>query len=291
MGIGGDRGDSSAVRSPARLASASLRAMDSEELQERIGAFASWDYLFEFNGGVRTPARDRGRVNRHAQRRNHFFEPLLALFGGTLQGRRVLDLGCSAGFWALAAIDAGAEFVLGLDLSLEHLEQAELVFAAKHVDPARYRFEQADVLAHEIREEFDVVLCLGLLDHIPKPVELFERMAATGAEALVVDTAISRSRASIFEVSRLYKAADVPGDGLVLIPSRAAMADLARRVDMRCVPLALNVTHWAGMQDYRRRRRLAFICARTLHLEGLAREPAPSTLPWWVKDPRALTSV
>lgn len=269
--------------------------MDAQELQERIAAFPRWDYLFQFEGGVQTPLRDRARINRHEQRRRLFFEPLLALLGGSLGGRRVLDLGCGPGFWALAAIEAGAELVAGVDLSREYLAQAELVFAAKGVDPARYRFEQADALGVDLGDGFgggfDVVLCLGLLDHLCKPVELFERMAATGAELLVIDTTLSRSRASIFEVSRPPAARHVAGDGLVLVPSRDALADLAGRIGFHSVPLALNVESWQGMDDYRRRRRLAFICSRTLDLTGLAAEPAPPRLPWWVRDPRALTDV
>jgi tRNA (mo5U34)-methyltransferase len=265
--------------------------VDAQELQERIAAFPRWDYLFQFDGGMQTPLRDRARINRHEQRRRHFFEPLLALLGGSLRGRRVLDIGCSAGFWALAAIEAGAELVVGVDLSREYLDQAELVFAAKGVDPARYSFEQGDVLERDLGKGFDVVLCLGLLDHVCKPVELFERMAATGAELLVIDTTLSRARASIFEVSRLPGAREIPGDGLVLIPSRDALADLTERVGFRSAPLALNVESWDGMDDYRRRRRLAFICSRTLDLGGLELEAAPSRLPWWVRDPRALTDV
>ena len=32
-----------------------------------------------------------------------------------LKGKRVLDLGCNAGFWSLNAAEAGADFVLGVD--------------------------------------------------------------------------------------------------------------------------------------------------------------------------------
>ena len=52
-----------------------------------------------YSPGIRTPIADWQRVNRQEQRRRYFLEPLLGLTGGSLQGRRVLDLGCSAGFW------------------------------------------------------------------------------------------------------------------------------------------------------------------------------------------------
>jgi tRNA (mo5U34)-methyltransferase len=260
------------------------------QLRERIASFPRWNYRFQFDNGVSTPVADRRWINRSEQRRRYFFEPLLRLTEGSLRGRRVLDLGCNAGFWALNAAEANADFVLGVDFQQEYLEQAELVFEAKGIDRARYRFERADILTHEFKEKFDLVLCLGLMDHLCKPVELFELMAGVGAELIVIDTEVSRARSSLFEVSHLYDARKVPGEGLVLIPSRRAVADLAKRCGYATVALALNVTDYAGMEDYRRERRLAFICSNGPDLSGLPSQQT-SIIPWWLRDPRALTSV
>ncbi len=260
-----------------------------KQLEERIAAFPGWHYRFEFDNGVSTPVSDRSVVNRHEQRRRYFFERLLAITGDSLAGRRVLDLGCNAGFWSLAAIDAGADFVLGLDGRQAYIDQATLVFEQKAIDPSRYRFEQGDVLGHDLGAGFDVVLCLGLMDHLARPVELFERMADVGAELIVIDTAVSRARASLFELSSLYDRRDVMADhALVLIPSRPALVALAAQFGYEAVPLALNITDYAGMQDYRRKRRLAFICAKGRSEARPEAEPPPSLIPWWIRDPRAL---
>src|SRR3954451_7714811 len=111
-----------------------MSRMDQGTLRERVAGFPQWHYEFDL-GGVRTPIFDQAHVNRHAQRRAYFFEPLVRLCGGSLAGRRVLALGCNAGFWSLAAIDAGADFVLGIDARRMHVEQANLVFEAKGVEP------------------------------------------------------------------------------------------------------------------------------------------------------------
>ena len=108
--------------------------MDAHELEDRIAEFPAWHYSFEFEGGVRTPAASAGAANRHEQRRRYFFQSLLELTGGTLKGRRVLDLGCNAGFWSLASLQAGADFVLGIDAQQMYIDQAELVFTAKEID-------------------------------------------------------------------------------------------------------------------------------------------------------------
>jgi hypothetical protein len=140
------------------------------------------------------------------------------------------------------------------------------------------------VFAHPIAERFDVVLCLGLLDQVGRPLELFELMCAVGPELIVIDTGISRSRASVFEVAALGEAASVGDRGFVLLPSRRALAELASEFGLSTVALALNMTDYEGLADYERARRLAFICAPSARaLAGLAAEERPPLLPWWLR--------
>jgi tRNA (mo5U34)-methyltransferase len=260
--------------------------VQADELENRIAAFPGWYYRFEFDNGVSTPVADPGTVNRHRQRRAYFFEPLLQLTGGSLSGRRVLDLGCNAGFWSLQALEAGADFVLGVDARQMHIDQANLVFEAKGADAARYRFDLGNVFEHALEERFDVVLCLGLLDHVAKPVELFQLMTRVGAQIIVIDTEVSRSRASVFELDSLHDPQKVVDHRIVLIPSRDAVVDLADQFGFDTVTLAQNMTDYTGMSDYRRQRRMAFICSKDAMPETLPSEPR-SALPWWVTALRA----
>lgn len=259
--------------------------MEVDELQDRLAAFPRWHYKFEFDNGVSTPMHDRDMINRHEQRRRYFFQALLGLTGGSLRGRRVLDLGCNAGFWSLLAIEAGADFVLGVDGQQTYIDQAELVFEAKDIEASRYRFEQGNIFEHDFAERFDVVLCLGLLDHVSKPVELFELMAGVGAELIVIDTEVSRARSSLFEMDTLYDRQSAVDHQMVLIPSRLAVIELAGQFGFKTVPLAQNITDYTGMKDYRRERRLAFICSKKLPLDALPSAKSAPLAPWWMQIP------
>src|SRR5436309_830924 len=130
--------------------------MDQQELRERVETFPLWNYEFDLDG-VKTPAYRADRVNRHLQRRQMAFDPLVRLAGGSLSGKRVLDLGSNAGYWSLAAIEAGADFVFGIDGRQMHLDQANLVFEAKRVEPSRYHFELGNIFTYDFGEAFDVV--------------------------------------------------------------------------------------------------------------------------------------
>lgn len=249
--------------------------MQESELRERVASFPQWHYEFDL-GGVRTPIFDPAHANRHAQRKRYFFEPLVRLCGGSLAGKRVLDLGCNAGFWSLAAIEAGADFVLGVDGRQMHVDQANLVFEAKGVDPGRYRFELADAFALDLAgESFDVVLCLGLLYHVSKPFELMERIGSWNEDLLVVDTTLDPRPGPYFRIR--HQDLDDPRSAVdrpvALHPSKEAVARLASEFGYRQVTmLRPRFTSWEGSSSYRDGKRRAFICAKTTALEGLDSE-------------------
>src|SRR4029077_3292771 len=270
------------VRAVRPRASKGQIRMEPHELQERIAEFPRWHYRFEFEGGVSTPIGDRGQLNRHEQRRRYFFDALLGVMGGSLRGQRVLDLGCNSGFWSLHALEAGADFVLGIDAQQTFIDQAKLVFEAKGIDPSRYRFEVGNIFEHDLRERFDVILCLGVMEVTCKPVELFELMSGAGAEIVVIDTGLARARSSFFELSMLIDPRAAVDHELVLIPSRGAVVELAEQFGFDAVPLEQNITDYNGMADYEHERRLAFICSKSTSLDRLPWAKNPSMLPRWM---------
>jgi SAM-dependent methyltransferase len=254
-----------------------------KELRERIESFPRWHYEFDFNG-VSTPIWDPGLTNRHQQRKEYFFSPLIELYGGSLAGKRVLDLGCNAGFWSLSAIEAGADFVLGVDGRQMHIDQANLVFEAKQVEPERYRFVLADVFKLDLSEEepFDVVLCLGLLYHVSKPFELMERISSWNRDLLVVDTSLALVSGRYFKMVR--QNVDEPRSAVdrnaALVPSSGAVARLVREFDYASIAmLRPRFTSWKRSSSYRRGRRRAFIAAKRTSLESLDAEPIGANVP------------
>jgi SAM-dependent methyltransferase len=218
-------------------------------------------------------------VTRREQQRRYFFEPLLALAGGSLAGRRVLDAGCGDGYWSLQALEAGAEHVLGVDAGAEAIDAARGRLEQAGIDPGRWRLEQASVPGARIAERFDVVLCIGLMERSGRPVELFELLAAVGAELVAIDTEVSAAPSSFFELS--FEPAAAGASGVALLPSREAVIELAAQFGYDCVPLAHEMGDYEGLGDYRAQRRVAFLCASEIALEELPWEEPPPVTPWW----------
>ena len=157
----------------------------------------------------------------------------------------------------------------------EAIEAARSRLEQAGIDAGRWRLEQAPVPGAPIAERFDVALCVGLMERIGKPVELFELLAAVGAELVVIDTEVSAAPSSFFELSF------EPAAGVALLPSREAVIEVAAQFGYDCVPLAHEMGAYEGLGDYSAQRRVAFICASEIALDELPWEEPPLLTSWW----------
>ena len=243
--------------------------MDDLTIKQKINSFPQWHYQFNLKSYL-TPIFDQGHINRHNQRKKYFFDPLVSWLGGSLKGKRVLDLGCNAGFWSLCAHQAGCEYVLGIDGREMHIEQAEFVFDVYEINRSSYDFIRANVFEIDFRDygSFDVVLCLGLFYHINRHVELLEKISTVNSDVLVIDTAIARMRGSYLEL--LHEDVSEPRMSvdytLVFRPTAQALFDLVKLFGYSSIMLKLNFDSYEGAEDFRNGYRRAFICSKTHNL-------------------------
>ena len=258
--------------------------MQDEEIRQKIASFQGWHYQFDLKGNL-THIRKKSRVNRHEQRKKYFFDPLVQLFGGSLAGKRVLDLACNAGFWSLCAVRAGCDYVLGIEGRQMHVDQANFVFEVKEVEKDRYDFVVGDIFETDLRQfgTFDVVLCLGLMYHISKHMNLMEKISEINDDVLVIDTTLSGARGSFLEVQRqdpdsFMSAVD---RGLAMKPTKQAVRDLVEEFGYSVVTLepdfrnAEGEPDWRGSGDFQKGSRRAFICAKKTDLSYLPAKVEP----------------
>ncbi len=85
-----------------------------------------------------------------------------------LTGKRILDVGCGGGILAESMARRGAN-VLGIDMTLAPLAVGRLHAEQHHVEGIEYRQVTAEDLAEEMPEQFDVVTCMEMLEHVPDP--------------------------------------------------------------------------------------------------------------------------
>ncbi|MFG0806866.1 bifunctional 2-polyprenyl-6-hydroxyphenol methylase/3-demethylubiquinol 3-O-methyltransferase UbiG [Pseudomonas fluvialis] len=100
-----------------------------------------------------------------------------------LAGKRVLDVGCGGGILSEAMAQRGAT-VTGIDMGEAPLAVARLhqLESGVNVD---YRQITAEALAEEMPEQFDVVTCLEMLEHVPDPASVIracQRLVKPGGQ-------------------------------------------------------------------------------------------------------------
>ena len=93
-----------------------------------------------------------------------------------LAGKRVVDIGCGGGILADSMARKGAN-VLGIDLATKALRVAQLHALEAGTPNVEYREVSAETLASEQAGKFDVVTCMEMLEHVPRPESIVQAAA------------------------------------------------------------------------------------------------------------------
>ncbi len=93
-----------------------------------------------------------------------------------LGGKKVLDVGCGGGILAESMAQSGAD-TCGIDLSEKALKVAQL-HALEVGATLSYRSIAVEALAEEQPEQYDIVTCMEMLEHVPDPASVVRACAA-----------------------------------------------------------------------------------------------------------------
>ena len=113
-------------------AEAKLRAVQADDLEERIEALGPWFHNINLNGVWTAPDHFLGDYPGAKFRRFASGLP------EDLSGKSVLDIGCNAGFYSIEMKQRGAERVLGIDSDDRYLAQAQLASEALGFDDIEF---------------------------------------------------------------------------------------------------------------------------------------------------------
>ena len=103
----------------------------------------------------------------------HIINPLRANFikeKTSLENKKILDVGCGGGLLTEALHDFGAE-VTGIDAAGPGIKVAK-IHADKNKKDIRYYEKTAEELIKDNEEQYDIVTCLEVLEHVPDPKSL-----------------------------------------------------------------------------------------------------------------------
>lgn len=171
-------------------------ALSREEIARRIAELGPWFHNIDL-AGVQT-APDHFLGDYPAVKARTFWDGIAA----ELSGRSVLDIGCNAGFYSIAAKRAGASRVVGIDADPDYLAQARFAAEVCGLDIEYRQLSVYDVAA--LGERFDVVLFLGVLYHLRHPLLALDLIHEHAAGDLLVYQSMQRGSPEVAEVGADY---------------------------------------------------------------------------------------
>ena len=252
--------------------------MDKDEIVRTINSFHSWYYQFDLNG-IKTAPTDPNSPLWISQRKSHFFDPLVNQLGGSLKGKRVLDIGCNAGFWPLQAIESGCDFVMGIDGRQMHIDQANFVFKVKEIEASRYEFVLGNIFDLDLEQfgPFDIVFCLGFFHHVSKQMQLLEKIAQVNSDILLLESRVSRIPGAYIAIQ--YESTEPNVNALdyslTMLPTKKALFGMVEQHGYSVAMLRPPSGRQTAEPDYKAGRRRAFLCTKTSSLSNLPVEVEP----------------
>lgn len=85
---------------------------------------------------------------------------------------KTLDIGCNSGFLSKIIFDLGMPNVLGIDLSDEYIENANLNFAQEGL-----LFRKEDATKLSFTNKFNLILCTEVIEHTDNPKEVINAIS------------------------------------------------------------------------------------------------------------------
>lgn len=205
-----------------------------------------------------------GRDGRDLARLNARYTGLIDRHRHLLAGATVLDLASHDGRFSFAALDAGAERVVGVEVDPDLVAQARANFEAYGVDPSRYEFVRRDLFRHlEDVGQVDVVLCFGILYHVADHMRLLTSIALADPLAVLLDTKVSQLPGTVVELrSPMGDGPPAVGaDSIEGYPTRAALDVMVASLGWESSYLDWEAEGLAGegMSDYAEGRRVTLV--------------------------------
>jgi tRNA (mo5U34)-methyltransferase len=157
-----------------------------EEIRKHIselGQEEPWFHCIDLGSGIKT----RDELPHLHRLWNHMERFLPA----DLSGKSVLDIGCNAGYFSIAAKRKNAETVLGVDMSPVFLRQAQFARDVLGLDIEYRRMSVYDI--PDLNRTFDIVFCLGVIYHCTDPFTAAKNVADIAKDLAFVESALIES--------------------------------------------------------------------------------------------------
>lgn len=149
-----------------------------EEIKNKItqlGTEQPWHHNIELPYGIVT-CPDRKETSAKNILKWARLEPVFQKMD--LSNSRVLDIGCSEGYYSFEISRMGAKEVIALDLNELRLKKAEFVKEVKGIDNVTFKNINVVDISNSAMGHFDLVMCFGFLHRFPDIFALLKKLTS-----------------------------------------------------------------------------------------------------------------
>jgi len=144
---------------------------------EELGALQPWNHSIELPYGVNTIAKQQVSHGKNLVKWSRIREFIEMI---NVRDMRVLDVGCSEGFFSLKLAELGAREVVGVDADELRIKKAKSV--SEILGASNITYEAADIFNSSMDKygHFDFVLCMGFLHRVSYPYRAARQLTEIG---------------------------------------------------------------------------------------------------------------
>ena len=151
-----------------------------EEIQNKVEELKSlgneeWNHLFEFPHNIKTISKINNSPGFNTNKWHRLKTIIEKL---SPEGKTMLDVGCSDGYFSIMSAKKGLASVYGIDPDSTRIERAN--FAKEVYELSNVEFEVFDLYELDESKKFDIVLGLGLVHRVPNMDSCLDKLAAIG---------------------------------------------------------------------------------------------------------------
>jgi len=215
-------------------------------------------------------------------RLNKRYRALIESNRDVIRGKSVLDIASHDGRWSFAAHEAGALYVLGIEVRDHLIKHAQENMRAYQVPEGAVEFVFGDVFEKIDQLEpdrFDTVFCLGFFYHTMHHMLLLNKIARLRPAHIILDTCIDVDPDCIVvlqpEQVAHESAGALPDAGdperlLVGSPTRSALELMLASVGYPSIKYydwhRAGIRRWDDLIEYQRGLRVSLVAARKPHV-------------------------
>ncbi len=158
-----------------------------QEILAEVKRLQPWFHCIDLGDSIKT--KTVGEWGEPADHPLPTWKIISACLPADLTGKTVLDVGCNAGFYSVAAKRRNASRVLGVDAQRAQVRQARFVRRVLGLDIDYQRISVYDLDPRQLGQ-FDITLALGLIYHCKHLVLALEKLFHITKTLLILETAV-----------------------------------------------------------------------------------------------------